>query len=54
MPIAIRVVSDAQYNTWLTAAKTDLDGANKALMAAVDGKRQRGGRRQLMPRTEKE
>ena len=36
MPIAIRVVSDAQYNTWLTAAKTDLPGANRALMAAVD------------------
>ena len=37
MPIAIRVVSDAQYSTWLAAAKTDLTGANKALMAAVDG-----------------
>jgi cytochrome c oxidase subunit 2 len=37
MPIAIRVVNDAQYTTWLTAAKTDLPGANKALMAAVDG-----------------
>ena len=37
MPIAIRVVSDAQYNTWLTAARTDLNGANKALVAAVDG-----------------
>ncbi|WP_292551089.1 cytochrome c oxidase subunit II [Mesorhizobium sp.] len=36
MPIAIRVVSDAQYNTWLAAAKTDLPGANKALMAEVD------------------
>ncbi len=36
MPIAIRVVSDAQYNSWLAAAKTDLPGANKALMAAVD------------------
>lgn len=36
MPIAIRVVSDEQYNTWLTAAKTDLPGANKALMAAID------------------
>src|SRR5262245_45078970 len=33
MPIAIRVVSDAQYNTWLTAARTDLPGANKALEA---------------------
>jgi len=39
MPIAIRVVTEAQYNTWLAAAKTDLSGANKALMAAVDGDR---------------
>lgn len=38
MPIAIRVVNDAQYSTWLAAAKTDLGGANKALMAEVDGK----------------
>ena len=37
MPIAIRVVTEAQYKTWLTAAKTDLSGANKALMAAIDG-----------------
>ncbi|KQZ12852.1 MULTISPECIES: cytochrome c oxidase subunit II [unclassified Mesorhizobium] len=37
MPIAIRVVSDAQYNTWLAAAKADLPGANKALMAEVEG-----------------
>ncbi len=37
MPIAIRVVSDAQYNTWLAAAKSDLPGANKALMAEKDG-----------------
>ncbi|UCI06899.1 cytochrome c oxidase subunit II [Mesorhizobium sp. B1-1-8] len=37
MPIAIRVVSDAQFKTWLEAAKTNLPGANKALMAEVDG-----------------
>lgn len=37
MPIAIRVVNDAQYNTWLAAAKSDLPGANKALMAETDG-----------------
>ena len=37
MPIAIRVVADAQYNSWLTAARTDLPVANKALMAQVDG-----------------
>jgi cytochrome c oxidase subunit 2 len=37
MPIAIRVVTEEQYNTWLAAAKSDLSGANKALMAEVDG-----------------
>ena len=37
MPIAIRVVNDAQYTTWLAAAKSDLPGANKALMAETDG-----------------
>jgi cytochrome c oxidase subunit 2 len=37
MPIAVRVVSDAQYTTWLAAARTDLNGANKALIAAVEG-----------------
>ena len=47
MPIAIRVVTDAQYKTWLAAAKTDLAGANKALMAAIDGAAQGRGRRQL-------
>jgi cytochrome c oxidase subunit 2 len=36
MPIAIRVVSNEQYETWLTAARGDLPGANRALMAAVD------------------
>ena len=37
MPIAIRVVSDAQYTTWLAAARSDLSGANRALMAEVEG-----------------
>lgn len=37
MPIAIRVVSENQYDTWLAAARSDLTGANKALMAEVDG-----------------
>lgn len=36
MPIAIRVVSDDQYKQWLTTAATDLNKANKSLMAAVD------------------
>ncbi len=35
MPIAIRVVSKDKYDAWLVAAKTDLPGANKALMAAI-------------------
>ncbi len=35
MPIAIRVVNDAQYSTWLEAARTDLNGANKALVAEI-------------------
>jgi cytochrome c oxidase subunit 2 len=37
MPIAIRVVSEDKYKTWLAAAAADLPAANKALMAAVDG-----------------
>ena len=37
MPIAIRVVSEAQFKTWLTTAETDVPGANKALMAEIDG-----------------
>lgn len=36
MPIAIRVVSQAQYDSWYTAAATDLPGAYRTLMAAVD------------------
>ncbi|WP_457935689.1 cytochrome c oxidase subunit II [Mesorhizobium sp. 10J20-29] len=37
MPIAIRVVNDTQYETWLAAARSDLGGANKALMAEIEG-----------------
>lgn len=33
MPIAIRVVSEEQYDTWATSAQGDLSGANRALMA---------------------
>lgn len=39
MPIAVRVVSPDKYNTWLTAARTDLKGANKALMASVEAEK---------------
>ena len=37
MPIAIRVVNDTQYETWLAAAQSDLGGANKELMAEIEG-----------------
>jgi len=40
MPIAIRVVSEDKYRSWLGTAKTDLPGANKALMAAIEAERQ--------------
>ena len=36
IPIAIRVVSESQYDSWLAAAKTDVGAANKALMAEID------------------
>jgi cytochrome c oxidase subunit 2 len=36
MPIAIRVVSQEQYDTWLAAAADDIEDANKALMASVE------------------
>lgn len=39
MPIAIRVVSKQQFETWKSAAAGDLEGANKALMAEVHGKK---------------
>jgi cytochrome c oxidase subunit II len=39
MPIAIRVVSDDQFKTWLSAAATNVGAANKALVATVDGKK---------------
>mgnify|MGYP001231038271 CR=1 FL=1 len=37
MPIAIRVVSQEKFDTWLAAAATNVGEANKALMASVDG-----------------
>ncbi|MEO9339975.1 cytochrome c oxidase subunit II [Mesorhizobium sp. SB112] len=37
MPIAVRVVSQEQYDTWETAARTDMNGANRALMAEIEG-----------------
>jgi cytochrome c oxidase subunit 2 len=40
MPIAIRVVSKENFDTWLAAAREDLPSANKALMAAVEQEKQ--------------
>lgn len=37
MPIAIRIVTQSQYDTWLEAARSDLTGANRALMAEIEG-----------------
>ncbi len=39
MPIAIRVVSQEKFDTWLAAAATNVGEANKALMAAIDGEK---------------
>ncbi len=39
MPIAVRVVSRDQYDTWLTAARDDVGAANQSLMAALDAQR---------------
>ena len=39
LSVAIRVVTEDQYKTWLAAARTDVGGANKALMAAIDSQR---------------
>ena len=36
MPIAIRIVSQEQFQTWYAAARQDLAGANRALMAAIE------------------
>ena len=39
MPIAVRVVSMDQYNAWKAQAASDLEGANKMLMAEVERER---------------
>ena len=36
MPIAIRVVTQQQYDSWQTAARENVGAANKALMASID------------------
>ena len=39
MPIAIRVVSEEQFGTWLAAAADDVEGANKNLMASIEAEK---------------
>ncbi|MBO6554128.1 MAG: cytochrome c oxidase subunit II [Roseitalea sp.] len=39
MPIAVRVVSEADYDAWLTAARDDLDEANRTLIATIEARR---------------
>ena len=36
MPIAVRVVSEAQYATWLAKAGDDIGAAGKDLMASIE------------------
>ncbi|QKV18878.1 cytochrome c oxidase subunit II [Oricola thermophila] len=39
MPIAVRAVSREQYDSWLAAARDDVEEANRMLMAAIDSQR---------------
>jgi len=39
MPIAVRVVSEADYEAWLTAARDDLNEANRTLIATIEARR---------------
>lgn len=40
MPIAVRAVSKEQYDSWLVAARDDLNAANQSLMATLQAERQ--------------
>ncbi|MAU22812.1 MAG: cytochrome c oxidase subunit II [Martelella sp.] len=40
MPIAIRAVSPEQFTTWQASAATDVEAANRALMASIDNQGQ--------------
>ena len=39
MPIAIRVVSDDQFKTWVAAAAGDVEGANKTLAGLIEAEK---------------
>lgn len=39
MPIAIRVVSEEQYNSWASAAADNIGEANRALMASIEAEK---------------
>ena len=38
MPLAVRVVTEEQYEAWLAAAADDVEEANKALTASIESK----------------
>ncbi|WP_180897517.1 cytochrome c oxidase subunit II [Martelella soudanensis] len=40
MPIGIRAVSPEQFTTWQASAATDVEAANRALMASIDNQEQ--------------
>lgn len=40
MPIAIRAVSPEQFTTWQASAASDVEAANRALMASIDNQEQ--------------
>lgn len=43
MPIAVRVVSQEDYDAWLTAAREDVGEANRTLLAKLETRRQLAG-----------
>ena len=43
MPIAVRVVSQQDYDAWLTAAREDVGAANRTLLAKLETRRQLAG-----------
>lgn len=40
MPIAVRVVEQADYDAWLETAKADVSEANRVLIASIEARRQ--------------
>ncbi len=47
MPIAVRVVSKDQFQTWAAAAQEDLDTANEQLLASIAAEKKLAAKREL-------